>query len=35
MKFENLKEFIRRSKKSKSTIYRFYKKNDDLFSETK
>lgn len=35
MKCENLKEFIARTKSSKSTIYRFYKKNKDLFDETK
>ncbi|MGO4821419.1 MULTISPECIES: hypothetical protein [unclassified Flavobacterium] len=35
MKYENLKKFIISTKSSKSTIYRFYKKNEDLFSETK
>ena len=34
MKIENLKEFIKSTKKSKSTILRFYKKNEDLFLET-
>lgn len=34
MKIENLKEFIKSTKKSKSTIIRFYKKNEDLFLET-
>jgi hypothetical protein len=34
MKIENLKEFIKSTKKSKSTIVRFYKKNEDLFLET-
>lgn len=34
MKCENLKEFITSTKKSKSTIIRFYKKNLDLFEET-
>lgn len=35
MKYEDLKEFIISSKKSKSTIIRFYKKNDELSLETK
>lgn len=35
MKYENIEAFIRSTKTSKSTIYRFYKKNEDLFSETK
>jgi hypothetical protein len=35
MKYENLKEFIVTTKSSKSTIYRFYRKNEDLFIETK
>jgi hypothetical protein len=35
MKYENLKKFIISTKSSKSTIYKFYKKNEDLFSETK
>lgn len=35
MKRENLKEFIKRTKSSKSTIYRFYKKNNELWLETK
>jgi len=35
MKYENLKEFIASTKSSKSTIYRFYKKNKELFCETK
>jgi hypothetical protein len=35
MKCENLKKFITSTKASKSTIYRFYKKNEDLFSDTK
>jgi hypothetical protein len=34
MKYENLKKFIISTKASKSTIYRFYKKNEDLFLET-
>ncbi|CAD0007783.1 hypothetical protein [Flavobacterium chungangense] len=34
MKYENLKKFIISTKASKSTIYRFYKKNEDLFAET-
>jgi hypothetical protein len=35
MKYENIKEFIISTKSSKSTIYRFYNKNEDLFAETK
>jgi hypothetical protein len=35
MKYENLRKFIISTKSSKSTIYRFYKKNEDLFIETK
>lgn len=35
MKLENVKEFSKRTKTSKSTIYRFYKKNEDLWLETK
>jgi hypothetical protein len=35
MKCENLKEFIKSTKSSKSTIYRFYRKNKELFEETK
>lgn len=35
MKLENVKEFSKRTKTSKSTIYRFYRKNEDLFLETK
>lgn len=35
MKYEDLKKFIISTKASKSTIYRFYKKNEDLFLETK
>jgi hypothetical protein len=34
MKYENIKEFIISTKSSKSTIYRFYKKNEELWSET-
>jgi hypothetical protein len=34
MKYEDLKKFIKSTKASKSTIYRFYKKNEDLFAET-
>lgn len=34
MKYEELKKFIISTKKSKSTIIRFYKKNEDLFLET-
>jgi hypothetical protein len=35
MKHDNLKEFIASTKTSKSTIYRFYRKNKELFEETK
>jgi hypothetical protein len=35
MKYEDLQKFIISTKASKSTIYRFYKKNEDLFLETK
>lgn len=35
MKFENINEFLKSSKSSKSTMYRFYKKNEELFAETK
>ena len=35
MKYENLKKFIISTKASKSTIYRFYKKNEELWNETK
>lgn len=35
MKYENLNEFIARTKTSKSSIYRFYRKNKPLFEETK
>jgi len=34
MKYESLKKFIISTKASKSTIYKFYKKNEDLFAET-
>ncbi|KVV15072.1 hypothetical protein [Flavobacterium sp. TAB 87] len=35
MKFEDIKAFTASTKTSKSTIYRFYNKNEDLFAETK
>ena len=35
MKIENVKEFTRRTKASKSTIYRFYKRNPELWNDTK
>jgi hypothetical protein len=35
MKYEGIKQFINTTKSSKSTIYRFYKKNIDLWGETK
>lgn len=34
MKYENIKEFVITTKRSKSKIYRFYKVNEDLFAET-
>lgn len=35
MQIENIKEFEKRTKNSKSTIYRFYRKNPELWNETK
>ncbi len=35
MKYENIKEFTTTIKASKSKVYRFYKKNEELFTETK
>ena len=35
MKYENITEFKITTKASKSKVYRFYKKNEELFSETK
>ncbi|MEN9323290.1 MAG: hypothetical protein RL699_1070 [Bacteroidota bacterium] len=35
IKYEDLKEFIVSTKTSKSTLYRFYAKNEELFEETK
>lgn len=35
MKYENITEFKNNTKVSKSKIYRFYKKNEELFSETR
>ena len=35
MKLENIKEFTVTTKASKSKIYRFYKKNENLWDETK
>jgi hypothetical protein len=35
MKIDNIKEFTKRTKASKSTIYRFYKRNTELWNETK
>ncbi|SHG01387.1 hypothetical protein [Flavobacterium defluvii] len=35
MVYENITEFKRSTKVSKSKIYRFYKKNEELFAETK
>ncbi|WP_281323490.1 hypothetical protein [Flavobacterium aestivum] len=35
MEYENIKAFVRSTKTSKSTVYRFYKKNNELFTETK
>jgi hypothetical protein len=34
MTIENINEFSQRTNTSKSTIYRFYKKNEDLWAET-
>ena len=34
MKYENIKEFTITIKASKSKVYRFYKKNEELFAET-
>lgn len=35
MKYENIKEFTQTTKASKSKVYRFYKKNLELWSDTK
>lgn len=35
MKYENITEFTKNTKTSKSKIYRFYKRNEDLFSDTR
>lgn len=35
MKYENITEFKITTKASKSKVYRFYKKNEELFNETK
>lgn len=35
MKYEKIAEFTNTTKASKSKIYRFYKKNEELFLETK
>ena len=35
MKYENITEFKITTKVSKSKVYRFYKKNEELWSETK
>ena len=35
MRLENIKEFTNTTKASKSKVYRFYKKNENLWSETK
>jgi hypothetical protein len=34
-KYEKVKNFLKRIKKSKSTLYRFYKKNEELYNETR
>ena len=34
MKYYEIDEFIRKTKKKKSTIYRFYKRNSHLWDET-
>lgn len=35
MKYVEVKQFLKLINKSKSTLYRFYKRNDDLLNETK
>lgn len=35
MKYESINDFADRVNKSRSTIYRFYKKNNELFEQTK
>lgn len=35
MNYENITEFKTTTKVSKSKVYRFYKKNEELWSETK
>lgn len=35
MKIESVKEFLKRNKIARSTLYRFYRKNDELWNETK
>ena len=35
MKYEKVNDFLKIIKKGKSTLYRFYRKNEDLYSETK
>lgn len=35
MKYEKVKDFTKRSKSSKSTLYRFYKRNPEYWQETK
>jgi len=35
MKYEKINDFAKRVKKSRSTIYRFYDKNNELFEQTK
>lgn len=34
MKTEKIEKFVKSAKRSKSTVYRFYKNNEDLFAET-
>lgn len=34
MKIESVNEFLNRTKKARSTVYRFYKRNQDLWDET-
>lgn len=33
--YNKINEFLKKIKKGKSTLYRFYRKNEDLFNETK
>lgn len=35
MKYEKISEFVTKARSSRSSVYRFYNKNEDLWSETK